>query len=885
MFAFEALLDSLQKRGDVPAVIELLGDTLSVYSFATIAGQARGLACGLRAAGLADGDPVGLWAPNGASWVIIRLAVAAAGGVAVAIDDLADAAEAAAIIRSSGLRRLFATAAHLDELEKDAPSLEAVERIVVDDDSAELGSWRSLLADRSSATLPSLSADAATMLVYTSGTTGRPKPFVLRNRHVEANVRAIGEFGLIGTGDRVLLPLPLHHVYPFVVGLLTPLSVGATVVFPEAATGPAILRALSLAGVSTMIGVPRLYEAIVQGLERQAEARGWFAGRMFGTLLSLCVTVRKTFDLRLGRVLFWPVHARLGPRLRLLISAGAKLAPEVIWKLEGLGFVALSGYGLAETASAFTGNVPGAQRIGSEGRPLLADGKVRIAEPDASGLGEIQLRGASVFDGYIGDEDANRAAFTGDGWFRTGDLGSVDPDGYVTVSGRLKELIVLGGGKNVFPEDLEARYGTDPAVREVAVLERQGTLVALVYPDLNEIRRSANTSVEDVVRVGLASVAKTLPSHERLSGFAVVKKPLPGTRLGKYRRFSLPALYEQALAGGGPAEARPLTEDDRRLLQQQAAASAWKVFQDRYANRGVSLDSDPQLDLGVDSLEWLSLGLELEAATGVSLPEQSFVEVAQVRDLLRLLAERAAGTPPAPLAGSSSGSIAEDEARWLAPTSPVEDFAGTLLYGVNWLLAQVFFRLRVEGLEHLPPKPPYVIVANHLSDLDPPLIGAALPLPTMRNLYWSADRGRLFGSALSRAFCRAAHIFPVDERAPGTTLAMAERALRRDNALIWFPESWRSPDGELQRFLSGIGWLLKTCPVPAVPCVIRGTFEAMPRERRWPRPYPVRVVFGRPVDPAGLVPAEFAGSVESAIAEGLRAEVAKLLATTEHPSR
>ena len=254
MFAFEALLDNLQKRGDAPAVIELRGDTLTVHSFAAIAGQARALAGGLRAAGLATGDPVGLWAPNGASWVVIRLAVAAAGGAAVAIDDLADAAEAEAIIRSSGLRRLFATAAHLEELKKDAPSLDPVERIVVDGDSPGVNSWRTLLANDGSDALPSLSADAATMLVYTSGTTGRPKPFVLRNRHVQANVRAIGEFGLIGTGDRVLLPLPLHHVYPFVVGLLTPLSVGATVVFPEAATGPKISsrRAAEATGASAI---------------------------------------------------------------------------------------------------------------------------------------------------------------------------------------------------------------------------------------------------------------------------------------------------------------------------------------------------------------------------------------------------------------------------------------------------------------------------------------------------------------------------------------------------------------------------------------------------------------------------------------------------------
>ncbi|MFO1118757.1 MAG: AMP-binding protein [Rhodospirillales bacterium] len=362
------------------------------------------------------------------------------------------------------------------------------------------------------------------------------------------------------------------------------------------------------------------------------------------------------------------MHARLGRRLRLLVSAGAKLAPESVWKLEGLGFTALSGYGLAETASAFTGNVPGAQRIGSEGRRLLPGSEIRIAQPDASGTGGIQLRGANVFDGYIDDEAANSDAFTADGWFRTGDLGSLDADGYVTVSGRSKELIVLGGGKNIFPEELEERYGADPAVREIAVLERQGALVALVLPDLEAIRKSTNTGIADVTRVALASTAKTLPSHERLSGFALVRQPLPRTRLGKFRRFLLPKLYEDALTGGPPA-AKPLSGEDRALLAQPAVAAAWRVLQDRYGARGLSLDADPQLDLGIDLLEWIGLGLELEGATGMALAEQEFADVARVRDLLRLIEGRATTAAPS---AASERALAEDEARWLSPLSAAE---------------------------------------------------------------------------------------------------------------------------------------------------------------------------------------------------------------------
>lgn len=873
------LLDGLRKRGDSPAVIEVRDSTLVVYSAADIAHRVESLASGLRATTDTPHQPIALWAPNAASWVVARLAIAAAGRIAVAIDDHAGADEAQAILESSGARQLLTVGAHLEDAARAVDG--QVITYVMDAEPGDAGSWSTLFAGRPDTAPLEPDPDSPAMLVYTSGTTGRPKAFALRNRHIDANVQAIGSFGLIGEGDRLLLPLPLHHVYPFVVGLLTPLSVGATVVLPEAPTGPKIVRALNLAGATTMIGVPRLYEAIVAGLQGQAHARGKLAGRLFEGLLAISVAARKHLDLRLGRVLFAPVHARLGQRLRLLVSAGAKLEPSYIWTLEGLGFTALSGYGLAETASAYTGNVPGAQRIGTEGRPLLPEGQMRIAEPDETGMGEIQLRGPSVFDGYIGDEEANRAAFTADGWFRTGDLGSIDPEGFVVVSGRLKELIVLGGGKNVFPEELESRYAADPAIQELAVLERQGALVALVLPDLEVIRKSANASVEDVVRVALAAAAKTLPSYQRLSGFALVRQPLPRTRLGKYQRFLLPKLYEEARAGRTQA-ARPLSDEDRQMVERPAVAAAWQVLLDRYAGRGLSLDADPQLDLGIDSLEWLSLGMELESASGVPLDEQDFAEVTQVRDLLRLIEARAAA-PADPTRASNAATLAEDEAHWLAPTSRAEDVAGHLLYRLNRLLARLFFKLQVEGLEQLPPRPPYVVVANHLSDLDPPMLAAALPLRTMRRLYWSGDRGRLFGNAMSRAFCRIAHIFPVDERAPGTTLAMAERALARGNALIWFPESWRSPDGELQRFLPGIGRLLTLHPVPAVPCFIRGTFEAMPRERRWPRPHPVSIVFGAPLDPAALAGSGTEGTAESRITEALRMEVAKLAKQKERP--
>ena len=617
IFSFEFLPATLERYGDATALIEIRDNDLMTHSYGDLATRVGALARGLICQRMETGERVGLMAPNSAAWIIARLAIAAAGAVPVAIDDLADADETAMNIRTSGLRRLFTVRAHIPVLQDLSGDL-GTQLILMDDDAAEFDAALSLTglsARHNGRRLPPLAPDAPAMLVHTSGTTGSPRPFLLTNRNIEVNVHALADTGLLGPHDRVLLPLPLHHVYPFVVGLLVPFAIGATVVLPEAATGPKIVRALELTGATTMIGVPRLYEALVAGMEAQAKSRGRLPERLFAGLLRTSIAARRRFGASPGRILFPQVHRRLSC-LRLLVSAGAKLEEEVIWKLEGLGFQTLSGYGLAETASAFTGNLPGARQIGSEGKPL-GNGQVRIADPGPEGIGEIQLQGPAVFDGYLDNPEANRAVFTEDGWFRTGDLGRLDADGYVYVEGRLKELIVLGGGKNVFPEEVEKHYGFSPFIKEVAVLERNGGLVALVVPDTAAIRASPITSIEAVVRVTLAEAAKTLSSHQRLSGFAIARQSLPRTRLGKYQRHLLLQLYEEALAGRVSASQTSFSEEDQALLARSRAAAAWRVLQTRYGSRGLTLDSDPQLDLGIDSLEWLSLGLELESAVGV----------------------------------------------------------------------------------------------------------------------------------------------------------------------------------------------------------------------------------------------------------------------------
>ena len=407
----------------------------------------------------------------------------------------------------------------------------------------------------------------------------------------------------------------------------------------------------------------------------------------------------------------------------------------------------------------FTGNSLNSRRVGSAGTPL-AGGQVRIALPDAEGVGEIELRGPSIAAGYIDNPSANAETFTLDGWFRTGDLGYVDRDGFLFVTGRAKEVIVLGGGKKVNPEDLERIYGSAPEIREIAILEDSGALVALVRPDSVKLHARGAMNIRDGTRIVLAETALDLPSYQRLSGFAVTDQPLPRTRLGKYRRFLLHDLYARALAGGPQRTARMLDEADLALLRDPIAGAAWALLRDRFPDRVIDLDVDPSLDLNLDSFAWMELEVALEARTGVRLTEADIAGIETLRDLLRLcVARRRDG------AGIEEVSpVARDTERWLAPRGLLLTAAGLVLYGLNWVIMHTCFQLRVSGLEHLPSSGAYVITPNHVSDLDAMAIAAALPLSRARHVYWAGDIVRLFYSRLTQIFCRAVHLFPVDER-------------------------------------------------------------------------------------------------------------------------
>lgn len=865
------LIEAAATQGDRPAIIAFHPDGKQTVSFRELAGRARHMASNLLPQGLRRGEPVILIGPNSPEWIVSYFGILLAGGTPVPLDAQSGPQEIARVVADCGARRVFTARSHVDSLRALGTPL-----------PLEVNVWDAAGAPECPAELPRLSADDTASLLYTSGTTGTPKAVSLTHRNLLSNVEALAAAALASPDDRVLLPLPLHHAYPFTAGLLGCLATGAALVLPAGVSGPQLAGAMRMAQVTVVIGVPRLYAALFDGIESRAAARGPLVHWTFRQLLALSMAIRRGTGLRIGRLTFHRLHREIAPELRLLASGGAKLDEALAWKLEGLGWEVLCGYGLTETAPIVSFNPRGRARIGSAGL-LLPGVEVRIAAAAGEQTGEILVRGPNVFAGYRNNPQATAASFTDDGWFKTGDLGWVDRDGYLFVTGRIKEVIVLPDGKKVVPEEIEAAYAASPFIREIAIFERDGHIAALIVPDEDQMRQHGAARVDRLLREAIEDVSVQLLSYKRLTEYRLTRQSLPRTHLGKIRRFLLPDLYVRADSGAKPIAPGELPEGDRQLLAAAPVDRVWAWLGVRFAGQPLTLDASPQLDLHIDSLEWVSLTLEIQDRFGLVLTQDALGRVVTVRDLLNEVAQAASASTHA-ITNIKSARAAE--ARWLPPPTGALRALGWFLYALNKLLMRGLFRLRVEGLERLSPDGPLLVTPNHVSYLDALVIGAALPWRLLPDTLWAGWIGFMFASAGKRLLRRSVRVFPVDpDRDPGGGLALAAAALAQGAVLVWFPEGRRSPDGSVRPFMPGVGALIQQSGSKAVPTLIQGSFEALPRNRWWPRFYKITVIFGTPATAAELEALGTGDSAAVRIASGLRHAVLALDGAAQQPAR
>jgi long-chain acyl-CoA synthetase len=873
LVTLHSLIDTLAARGNKPAIFALREKEIHRWTYPELSNQIERLVNGFTQAGIGNGVCVAMFAENRPEWIAVCLAAIRAGAVVVPIDVQLGEKALGHVLADSEAQFVFTSTTRVKRLESLGPVIKP-KLFLLDAGEENKRSWRHLLSDRTT-DRPTAEPNDPVLLIYTSGTTGKPKGVPLTHANLVFQLNMLLESGLMGKSDRVLLPLPLHHVYPFVVGMLTPLACGAPMVMPQSLTGPEIIRALREGEITMILGVPRLYRALCAGIEARTESAGRIAVATFKILFSSSLWLRRRTGLRVGKLLLRPVHQQIGPAVRVVASGGAALEPELAWKLEALGWQVAIGYGLTETAPLLTLNPPGKARIGSAGKPVpgvelridpsarpdATEGQKRQSPADSARVeGEILARGPNVFSGYRHLPEESRKAFTG-GWFRTGDLGYFDEDGYLYITGRASTLLVLEGGKKVQPEDVEEAY-QGGAIREIGVLQKGGKLVALVVPKAGAARQDGEEDA--AIREAVKDRSKHLPSYQRVSDLAITREPLPRTRLGKIQRHVLAERYDEAVKGKakhGPAKPGPvaveeLSEEDRALLEIPAAGKVWDWLAERFSDKRLTPDASPQLDLGIDSMEWLNLTLEIGERAGVELTEEAIGRIDTVRDLLqeaaRAAEEGAPARPVRPLEKPEEA-LSDDQKRWLEPLSPLQSALARALLGVNRALMRLLFQLRVKGIEHLPADRQFILAPNHVSYLDPFAIAATLSTRQLLQTHWAGWTGAAFRNWLFRFVSRLGQAVPIDpDRAIVSSLAFCSAVLKRGSNLVWFPEGQRSPDGKLQPFKPGIGMLVEHFDVPVVPVYIHGTHQALPVGKFLPRLRRIVVVFGNPIEAGEL---------------------------------
>lgn len=666
---------------------------------------------------------------------------------------------------------------------------------------------------------PKPDIDKTAVIIYTSGTTGSPKGVMLSFDNILVNIEAVTEDVVVyEPSDRVLVLLPLHHIFPLVGTVVAPLKIGATIVFSPSMAADDLMATLQNHQITMIISVPRFYSIIRKGIKEKIE-KNKVAKFLFRI-------AEKKNSLSFSRKVFKSVHKKFGGNIKYMVSGGAALDKEVAKDLRTLGFEVLEGYGMTECAPMITFTKPGKVVIGSAGQPLKTN-EVRIVD------GEIVNRGRNVMQGYYNRPEETKAIIR-DGWLYTGDLGYLDEENRLFITGRKKEIIILSNGKNINPEEIETKLAKmSDVISEVGVFEKSDMLYALFYCDELKVKQLGIENVEEYLKWNVIDkYNQEVTPYKKVMKFSVVREPLPRTRLGKLKRFLLPqlAIKDQSKQEKIP---EPVFQEYiliRDFIQQQKEIT-------------VHPTDHLEIDLGLDSLDKVNLQVFLEQTFGVKMNEQEIMSFPNVLKLAESIQERKTKLA---VEAIDWGKILREEFDVKLPESW---FTHNLIKHAAKIFLKFYFRLNSEGLENLP-NGPFILAPNHQSFLDGLFVAVFLKNKIMKRTYFYAKEKHVKNKVL-KFIADKSNVIVMDLSDLKTSLQKLAEVLKNGRNLIIFPEGTRSFNGELGDFKKTFAILSRELNVPIVPVAIEGANKALPRGKIIPRPFKkVRVKFLKPIMPS-----------------------------------
>jgi long-chain acyl-CoA synthetase len=801
----ELLETAVARHGRRPALIIKPGFRTRIWTYADVGDLVPRVGQVLRGSGIEPGDRILFWAVNRPEWGISFLGAVWAGAVPVPIDVRSTDEFVTKIAAQTGARLVLAS----------LPTLKSASRLELP--ALAIESLVDVAGGTAPLPRPTVDPDALAEIVFTSGTTGDPKGVMLSHRNIASNAAALTSVVPLGPETRLLSILPLSHMYGLNPGLLAPMIAGTSIIYPTSLQAPVLARTFRERRVTMLLAVPQVVKQLNNAVERRVDADGRRAS--FERLHALA----RHLPMPLRRLLFRPVLTRLGGALQFLAVGAAPMNPVIARRWEEMGVVSLQGYGATETSPVVAFTRIERNRVGTVGEPIPGV-EVRIS-PE----GEIQVHGPNVFKGYWQRPDAT-AAVMQDGWYRTGDSGTLDADGFLTLRGREKDMLVMPDGTKVHPADIEQVLLRDSRVRDATVvgLERPGGEVQVHAVVILSDRADADA----VMRQANAQ----LGGHQQIRGITPwPEDEFPRTTTLKVKRPEIVAWIQRSAAAAPPPSG----------TDAAGAGSATAVERLVRNLEGVQADAirpDARLssDLGIDSLGRVELLALIEESLGVYIddgdldPEETLAQLQARVD--------AAGPGTAPPEGIYG---------W--PLNPVLGAIRIgLQQGIILPLVSLFYRRSVRGLNHLQGvRGPVMYAANHHLHNDNALILCAIPVRWRWKLSVAAAADDIFGIGWKGFFAALlGNAFPLArEGAVRRSLDLLGARLDRGFSVLIYPEGKLTVDGPLQDFKSGTGLVAVLGAIPVVPIRLRtirhSRIDLDARGTSWRGE--VEVVFGAPL--------------------------------------
>ena len=753
-------------------------------------------------------------------------------------------------------------------------------------------------ADFDSKPTPAKPEDLA-QLTYTSGTTGTPKGVPLTHSNIYHEAVGCQEVMHIKETEVVLSVLPLFHVFAQVVNLWVIASIGGSVYYVKELAPAELTKAFETKEITLLTGVPRLWYLFHKKIFDNVAQQSIIVRTLFDKLLKLNFFLREKFNINLGKKFFGKVHDGFGGKLGITISAGSRFDEKIARDYHALGFTLIQGYGLTETSGAvsctrFEDNV-----VGSVGKAVNY-AETKISETNDEGAGEVLIKGKMVFSGYYKNPEATKEAFTADGWFKSGDLGKIDENGNLHIVGRSKDVIVLPSGKNIHPEDLEVHYSKTPMVGEMCIIGVKDEasnmagaekLVAVVVPDFDYLKRNNIANSREAIRHEFDDLGRELPEYQRVRDYIVRSEPLPRTATRKVRRFEVAKEIADNKFDSGDAplvKKLEFTDADKQLMASPIGKQLAKlVKQNSEQAEEIHPAMSLEIDLGLDSLSRAEVFAGLEQSFNVEFDGDEAANALTVKEVVELVKKQT---------GTENAEVVETDFNWGKIVRESDDtmpevqgiikprpIGMTLVYAVFksfYLLAQIFFRMKVSGKENVENlKRPYIIAPNHQSYLDPFLIAGSYNYDNLKNSF-AVGASQFFESNFMQSLAAFLNTVPVD---PDTQLLKAMKAsavgLRHGKILVIFPEGARAFDGDIHEFKKGAAILAVELDVPIVPVALDGFYKVWGRSSGKINFSKTEIRFGKPFLPRDVITKEMNDEQQyAAVTEHLQTIIEQMLA-------